>query len=94
MDHIPSVELLEATHDFPGPYTFKVIGHASDGFVERVVAAVRDELQSPDDPPYEVRHTPRGRQVSVTLNPHIELAAQIQAVYRRVALIDGLIMLL
>ena len=41
---LPSVEMLESGHTFPGPYTFKVIGFAEGNFTGRVVASVRDEL--------------------------------------------------
>ena len=37
-----SIALLEDTHTFPGTYMFKVIGKVENGFVARVVAAVRD----------------------------------------------------
>ena len=44
MEQLPAIELLESTHQFPGPYMFKVIGRVDNGFVARVVAAVREEL--------------------------------------------------
>ena len=44
MGELPSIELLEATHEFPGPYIFKAIGRVENGFAARVVAAVREEL--------------------------------------------------
>jgi putative lipoic acid-binding regulatory protein len=94
VDNIPSIELLEATHAFPGPYTFKVIGHAADDFVARVVEAVREELQAGDDPEYGVRQTSAGAQVSITLIPQIDSAGQVQAIYRRIGALSGLIMLL
>ena len=93
MDHIPSVELLEATHQFPGSYKFKVIGHAQDEFVERVVACVRDALLLDADPPYGTRHTTGGSKVSVTLEPTVVDAAQVQAIYRRIGELPGLIVL-
>ena len=34
---LPSIEVLEAHHSFPGPYMFKVIGVADDRFTGRVV---------------------------------------------------------
>jgi hypothetical protein len=92
LDDLPAIELLEATHEFPGPYTFKVIGHVADGFVGRVVEAVREELDVPDDPPYRLRQTASGSQVSVTVSPHIEAASQVLAIYRRIRQMPGLIM--
>jgi putative lipoic acid-binding regulatory protein len=89
----PSVELLEANHRFPGPYMFKVIGKSDDGFVSRTVAAVRDELAASVDPPYSVRKTPGGRHVSVTLELRMSSAEQVQAVYRRLIQLTGLLIL-
>jgi putative lipoic acid-binding regulatory protein len=91
---VPSVELLEKMHQFPGPYMFKVIGRVENGFVARVVAAVRDELAAPVDPPYKLRETAGGRHVAVTLEPTVQTGRQVLAVYRRVRTIAGLIMLM
>jgi putative lipoic acid-binding regulatory protein len=88
-----SIELLEATHDFPGPYMFKMVGRVDNGFVARVVAAVREELHAGNDPPYHSRHTASGSHVSVTVEPKVETADQVLSIYRRVREINGLIML-
>jgi putative lipoic acid-binding regulatory protein len=93
MDTLPAIALLESTHTFPGPYTFKVIGRAERGFVARAIAAVRDELAEPTDPPYRVRETASGRHVAVTVEPQIQTAHQVLAVYRRLRLMTGLVML-
>jgi putative lipoic acid-binding regulatory protein len=89
-----SIELLENTHRFPGPYMFKVIGRVENGFVARVVAAVREELAERVDPPFSVRETAGGRHVSVTLEPQVQTAQQVLAVYRRIRQMAGLVMLL
>lgn len=91
---MPSIELLEATHTFPGPYTFKAIGPAEGDFVARVVEAVRIELEIDTDPPHTLRHAAGGRHVSVTLEPTVQSAAQARAVYVRVKAVVGLVMLL
>ena len=59
MDELPSIELLNNTHRFPGPYVFKAIGRAENGFAARVVAAVREELSGDVDPPFRVRRSHR-----------------------------------
>jgi uncharacterized protein len=94
MGQMPSVELLEAFHQFPCPYMFKAIGRVENGFIARVVAAVRDELAFPADPPYHVRQSVGGRHVSVTMEPRLETAEQVLAVYRRLKAVAGLILLL
>lgn len=94
MDHLPTVELIESAHTFPGTYVLKVIGKTDDGFVSRVVAAVREQMETEVDPPYRMRSTSGGRHVSITLEPHFESAWQVVAVYGRIQEIDGLVMLL
>ncbi|MGQ0636093.1 MAG: YbeD family protein [Planctomycetaceae bacterium] len=90
MDHLPSVELLENTHAFPGPYVFKVIGRSDRGFVARAVAAVRDELGSASDPPYQVRATAAGRHIAVTVEPQVRNAWEVIAIYQRLGDLAGL----
>jgi putative lipoic acid-binding regulatory protein len=93
MDHLPAIELLESTHQFPGPYMFKVIGRVDNGFVARVVAAVREELAEEQDPPFSIREEVGGRHVAVTLQPRLQSAHQVLAVYRRVRGLAGLVVL-
>jgi putative lipoic acid-binding regulatory protein len=91
---LPAIELLEATHRFPGKFMFKVIGRADKGFAARVVAAVREELAESIDPPFRLRHTVGGRHVAVTLEPTVQTVHQVLAVYRRLRRIPGLVMMM
>lgn len=93
MGELPAIELLERTHTFPGPYMFKVIGRAEDGFIARVVTAVRDELAEALDPPYTVRESAGGRHVAITLQPTVRTVHQVLAVYRRLRPMSGLVFL-
>jgi len=93
MDSTAAIELLQANHSFPGPYLFKVIGRQERGFVARVVAAVREEMAESVDPPYKVRETAGGRHVSVTLEPVMQTAEQVLAVYRRIRSVAGIVVL-
>lgn len=93
MGEARTLALLESTHTFPGPYTFKVIGRTDLGFVARTVAAVRDALNEPEDPPYRVRESVGGRHTAVTLEPIVQTAQQVLAVYRRLSSTAGLVML-
>lgn len=92
--NIPSITLLEATHKFPGIYIFKAIGQQDPGFVARVVAAVREELKLPTDPPHEERASEGGRHVGVTLTVRVQSAAEVRAVYERLLTVRGLAILL
>jgi putative lipoic acid-binding regulatory protein len=94
MSSLPPAELLEATHEFPDEFVFKAIGTNRDGFVELIVAGIREELSLESDPPYEIRQTSGGRHVSVTVTPRVESAAQVLAIYERIRVVDGLFMLL
>ena len=91
---LPSVEILEAHHTFPGPYTFKVIGNAAENFTGRVVFAVRDELRMEIDPPYTLRSAKSGNHVAITLEPECESAQQVIAIYSRLMGMNGVVMLL
>jgi putative lipoic acid-binding regulatory protein len=92
MNEANSLELLENTHHFPCPYMFKVIGRDENGFVARVVAAVRDALSHEADPPFKFRQSAGGRHVSVTLEPVVQTGRQVLAVYRRLQQTRGLVM--
>ena len=94
MKTLPSIELLESTHTFPCAFMWKVIGKAEDGFLGRVVAAVREQLDSDSDPPYRVKETSGGRHVSITLEPVVKSAWDVIAVYGRIQEITGLVLLL
>jgi putative lipoic acid-binding regulatory protein len=94
VDDLPTIELLESTHTFPGVYVFKVIGRTEGAFAARVVAAVREALGFDVDPPFRLRETAGGRHVAVTLEPHLMTAHQVLAVYRRLRHTAGLVMFL
>lgn len=93
MEYLPTLELLRKTHEFPGPYTFKVIGRVDNGFIARAVVAVRQGIGGEVDPPYSLRVTEGGRHVSVTLTPMIFRPEQILAVYQSLKGLTGLVML-
>lgn len=92
--NLPTIELLELTHEFPTEYMFKVIGKSDRGFVGRAVAALRDELGLDVDPPFRARDAVGGRHVSVTIQPVLLRPQQVIDIYRRLAKLDGLVMLL
>jgi putative lipoic acid-binding regulatory protein len=73
---------------------FKVIGRGDNNFIARVVALVRDELSMDFDPEFHVREPSSGRHVSITLEPPVRDAEQVQAIYRRLIEVEGLVMLL
>lgn len=90
MNRQSAIELLESTHSFPCEYTFKVIGLAEANFVGRVVQAVRRVLPEDVEPPFYTRQTASGRHVSVTIEPTLDGADEVLAVYRELANLQGL----
>ena len=90
---LPTCELLDKTHAFPCPYMFKVIGKADRGFSARVIAIVRAELAFETDPPFRINEAVGGRHVAVTLEPIVQSAHQVLAIYRRLRVLDGLVVL-
>ena len=89
-----TVELLEATHDFPCHYHFKAIGRNDELFIETVVQQVRVALGMEFDPPVVVQQSSGGKHASVSVTLLVENAAQVVAVYGGLQTIDGLKMLL
>jgi len=98
MAKLPPLELLEATHQFPGPYTFKAIGVAEGEFERRVVQAVqeavREVLGTAQNPRHFSRSTSGGKHIAVTLEINVLNAAQVHAIYDRLLTVEGLLVLL
>jgi len=70
MDHQSlTVELLEARHSFPCPFTFKVIGATGTDLRARASACVQGRLGLDSPPPSTVKTASGGRHESVTLEP-------------------------
>ncbi len=91
---IPPIDLLEATHTFPGPFLFKAIGAHNKGFVARIVAAIREEMRYESDPPYELRETSSGRHVAVSVELWVDSAERIRSIYERILKVEGLVLAL
>lgn len=94
MDRLPAIELLEATHTFPCPYMFKVIGLTEGNFVGRVLQTVRSQLPEDAEPSFSTRRTAGGRHVSVTIEPMLNSADDVLAIYRELSDLQGLVLML
>ena len=92
-DNVPSQDLLESTHPFPGTYQIKAIGAADDDFVGRVVAAAASELATPGELDHSVRVTPNGKHVSLTLEMNVQNADQVRAIYAKLRNVKGVTLL-
>ncbi len=93
-DRQRSIDLLNATHEFPCKVMVKVIGTNSAAFMTEVVQSVRVELRLKFDPPIRTRETKGGRHISITLEPYFENAEEVLDVYDRFRSIDGVVMVL
>ena len=94
MSKMPSIEVLEAHHDFPCEYTIKAIGSADDDFIGRVVVAVQTGIDSDTPPDYTLKETSGGKHVSLTFEWCAASAEQVIEVYKEINVVDGLIMVL
>jgi putative lipoic acid-binding regulatory protein len=73
---------------------FKIIGRNVDKFAARVVVTIRNELQLDADPEFRVRETAAGRHISVTVEPEIDSAEQVLAVYECLRAVEGVVLLM
>lgn len=93
MEYQLSLELLEATHRFPGPFMFKVVGRSADQFTARVLAAVRSQLGDDNEPAFSIRKTANGVHTCVTVEPEVPSAAAVVEIYAHLRGVDGVMML-
>jgi len=92
-DRPESAELLEARHDFPCPYTFKVIGEAGNGLEARVADCVTRELVLAEPPTTAVKSTSGGRHESITVEPVCPDAHAVLDLYERLRALSGVLFL-
>ena len=93
MSHIPSKELLEATHSFPCIFTFKAIGLTDSHFEEELLKLFTAELEDPRG-----RHSKRvskdGKHAAITLEIPVGSAEHVIALYSELINLPGLAMVL
>lgn len=89
----PPLELLKATHTFPGAYTFKVIGENVNSFPERVIEAAL--MAAPESQPqHTVRETESGKHIAVTLEVRAESADRVVRIYEELVKLKGTVLVL
>ena len=93
MDHPESAELLEDRHDFPCPYTFKVIGASGTALEKRVVTCVQESLGLEDPPIASVRTAQGGRHEAITIEPVCPDAEAVLALYAALRTLDDVLFL-
>lgn len=90
----PPLELLEATHTFPGPYTFKVIGENENSFPQRVVEAALMAAGPSCDPTHTTRETESGKHIAVTLDVQAQTAETVIRIYEELVKLSGTVLVL
>jgi putative lipoic acid-binding regulatory protein len=88
-----STELLKSTHDFPTRYDFKVIG-TGENFEEDSWNAISGELENPELAVRSVRFSKEKKHISVTLNVIVKTPEEVNALYKKLAAVPGVILLL
>jgi len=93
MSHIPSKELLEATHSFPCVFTYKVIGLTDSHFESELIKLFTAELSDPRG-----RHSKRlskdSKHVAITLEIPVGSADHVIALYSELINLPGLALVL
>ncbi|MFM7073520.1 MAG: YbeD family protein [Planctomycetota bacterium] len=88
------IELLNQTHAFPTRVVIKVIGVNRVTLLTEVVTCVRSEMSFEDPPEYTTREARGGRHIAITIEPMLEHAEQVLAIYDRLRKLEGIVMLM
>ncbi len=91
---LPSKELLEAHHIFPGLFTFKIILDAQPDIENTLKHLVAPCLSAPSRVRTTLRTSANGRYESVSLEIFVASADEVLAVYQKLHGAPGLRMLL
>lgn len=90
----PPLELLKATHRFPGTYTFKVIGENQNNLPARVVETAFMVAGPHSQPRHTVRETDSGKHIAVTLEVNVESAEAVVRIYEQLVNLKGAVLVL
>ena len=88
-----AIELLEANHSFPGPFSISVIARNDEAVASAIVAAVSEVGPIAEDG-HERRESGGGKYVSHRLVIHCGSPETVLALFARVREIDGVITVL
>jgi uncharacterized protein len=89
----PSVELLLATHVFPGEYIVKAFGPGDDGF-RAAVQARAAEVVGADRVRSSERASRHGRKICITLTLSVETVDDVVRAYDEISRVPELLMLM
>ena len=87
---LPSLELLESTHQFPGQFTFKVIGDSRADFTEDALKSTVLALGETREISHSSRTSSAGNHIAVTISVHVKSSHEVHAVYRNLLGINAI----
>jgi putative lipoic acid-binding regulatory protein len=87
---LPSLDLIEKMHQFPGPFTFKVIGDSREDFVAEALTLTMDALGDDRDFTHSSRSSSAGNHLAITLAVRMHSAKEVHAVYKNLLKLTGL----
>ncbi len=93
-DRSTLLDKLNAVHEFPGDYVFKVIGTNSPEFMSRVAQAAVIILGDRADFSVSNRESSGGNHQSVTLKVVVPSADDVLAIYDQLRVLEGVKFLL
>jgi len=92
--NLPPIELLEATHQFPGIYIFKIIVREDQGITDRLLAAIEEEISEDTPLKHSQRKSAQGNHLSLTVEVKVKSGAHVHSIYSRVSKVEGIILIL
>jgi len=89
-----ALDILQASHSFPGAYTFTVIARSRDGVTAEIRELVEVEGAPLADEHFVVTASSGGKYVSHRMVVHVADAERVLALYEQFRAIEGVIQLL
>ncbi|MBN1961388.1 MAG: DUF493 domain-containing protein [Deltaproteobacteria bacterium] len=89
-----TIELLNQTHEFPCPFTFKVIGENSPAFIAQVAQVAVNALGRETTLVITTRESSGGRHLAVTMVVTVPNAKQVLSIYAMLGELAGVKMVL
>lgn len=87
---LPSLELIESQHKFPGPYVFKVIGDNREEFVADALTLALNAVGEDRECTHSTRSSAAGNHVALTLSLSLSNAEEVHRVYENLLKLNGI----
>jgi putative lipoic acid-binding regulatory protein len=87
---LPSLELLESMHTFPGPFIFKIIGNQRNDFLADALLLATGAIGEQRPSNHSIRISSGGQHIAVTLSIHLKTASEVHLIYANLLKLPGL----